>query len=118
MLLYVVLRQLINLQSLGLIATRTTSDVGALLRLAYFDAFGRPVAHSFLGLHPRPARLTPSGTVEQAYALNLTAAQYEAVYEINLDYLMSLNGHADVFGIWWDRPTTFREKMYPRLNGF
>ena len=28
---------------------------------------------------------------------------YEAVYEINLDYLMSLNGHADVFGIWWDR---------------
>jgi len=38
-----------------------------------------------------------------AYELNLTAAQYEAVYEINLDYLMSLNGHADVFGIWWDR---------------
>ena len=36
-------------------------------------------------------------------ALNLTAAQYEAVYEINLDYLMSLNGHGDVFGIWWDR---------------
>ena len=30
-------------------------------------------------------------------------AQYEAVYEINLDYLMSLNGHGDVFGIWWDR---------------
>ena len=29
-----------------------------------------------------------------AYELNLTAAQYEAVYEINLDYLMSLNGHA------------------------
>ena len=38
-----------------------------------------------------------------AYELNLTTAQYEAVYEINLDYLMSLNGHADVFGIWWDR---------------
>jgi hypothetical protein len=38
-----------------------------------------------------------------AYELNLTAAQYEAVYEINLDYLMSINGHADVFGIWWDR---------------
>ena len=38
-----------------------------------------------------------------AYELNLTAAQYEAVYEINLDYLMSLNGHGDVFGIWWDR---------------
>ncbi len=27
------------------------------------------------------------------FELNLTTAQYEAVYEINLDYLMSLNGH-------------------------
>ena len=27
---------------------------------------------------------------KMAYELNLTAAQYEAVYEINLDYLMSL----------------------------
>ena len=40
---------------------------------------------------------------KMAYELNLTAAQYEAVYEINLDYLMSLNGHGDVFGIWWNR---------------
>ena len=40
---------------------------------------------------------------KMAYELNLTAAQYEAVYEINLDYLMSLNGNADIFGIWWDR---------------
>ena len=24
-------------------------------------------------------------------------------YEINLDYLMSVNGHNDVFGTWWDR---------------
>ena len=40
---------------------------------------------------------------KMAYELNLTAAQYDAVYEINLDYLMSLNGHGDVFGIWWDR---------------
>ena len=40
---------------------------------------------------------------KMAFELNLTAAQYEAVYEINLDYLMSLNGHADLFGIWWDR---------------
>ena len=40
---------------------------------------------------------------KMAYELNLTAAQYEAVYEINLDYLMSLNGNGDVFGIWWDR---------------
>ena len=40
---------------------------------------------------------------KMAYELNLTDAQYDAVYEINLDYLMSVNGHADVFGIWWDR---------------
>ena len=40
---------------------------------------------------------------KMTYELKLTAAQYEAVYEINLDYLMSLNGHGDVFGIWWDR---------------
>lgn len=43
---------------------------------------------------------------KMAYELNLTTAQYEAVYEINLDYLMSLNGHADVFGISWDRRNT------------
>ena len=40
---------------------------------------------------------------KMAYELNLTDAQYDAVYEINLDYLMSVNVHADVFGIWWDR---------------
>ena len=40
---------------------------------------------------------------KMAWELNLTDAQYDAVYEINLDYLMSVNGHADVFGIWWDR---------------
>ena len=40
---------------------------------------------------------------KMAYELNLTAAQYEDVYEINLDYLMSLNGHGDVFGVWWER---------------
>ena len=43
---------------------------------------------------------------KMAYELNLTASQYEDVYEINLDYLMNLNGRADVFGIWWDRRNT------------
>ena len=43
---------------------------------------------------------------KMAYELNLTDAQYDAVYEINLDYLMSINGHADVFGTWWDRRNT------------
>ena len=40
---------------------------------------------------------------KMAYELNLTAAQYEAVYEINLDYMMSVNGRSDVLGPWWDR---------------
>ena len=40
---------------------------------------------------------------KMAYELNLTASQYDRVYEINLDYLMNLNGRAGVFGIWWDR---------------
>ena len=38
-----------------------------------------------------------------AYELNLTDAQYDAVYEINLDYMMSVNGRNDVFGTWWNR---------------
>lgn len=33
---------------------------------------------------------------KMAYELNLTASQYEDVYEINLDYLMNINGRADV----------------------
>lgn len=40
---------------------------------------------------------------KMAYELDLTDDQYDAVYEINLDYLMSLNGHSDFFGIWWNR---------------
>ena len=40
---------------------------------------------------------------KMAYELNLTPAQYEAVYEINLDYLLSIDNRADVFGPWWNR---------------
>ena len=43
---------------------------------------------------------------KMAWELNLTDAQYEAVYEINLDYLMSVDSRADVFGIWWNRRNT------------
>ena len=43
---------------------------------------------------------------KMAYELNLTDAQYDAVYEINLDYLMSINGRNDVYGTWWDRRNT------------
>ena len=40
---------------------------------------------------------------KMAYELNLTDAQYDAVYEINLDYLMCINDAADVMGPWWNR---------------
>ncbi len=40
---------------------------------------------------------------KMAYELGLTDEQYAAVYEINLDYMMSVNGDADVLGPWWKR---------------
>lgn len=40
---------------------------------------------------------------KMAYELNLTNDQYDAVYEINLDYLMSVNKRKDLYGTWWDR---------------
>ncbi len=43
---------------------------------------------------------------KMAYELNLTDAQYDAVYEINLDYFMSINGHNDLYGSWWNRRNT------------
>ena len=39
---------------------------------------------------------------KMAHELNLTAAQYDAVYEINLDYIMSVGSSRDVFGTRWD----------------
>ena len=42
-------------------------------------------------------------TDKMAYELNLSDAQYEAAYEINLDYLMGVTSQYDVFGPYWDR---------------
>ena len=42
-------------------------------------------------------------TDKMAYELNLTDEQYEAAYEINLDYLMGVAGRDDVFGTSWER---------------
>ena len=39
---------------------------------------------------------------KMAYELGLTNEQYEAVYEINLDYLLTVNNRADVLGPWWE----------------
>lgn len=40
-------------------------------------------------------------TDKMAYELNLTDDQYEAAYETNLDYLMSVNTVDDLYGIHW-----------------
>jgi hypothetical protein len=42
-------------------------------------------------------------TDKMAYELNLTDLQYEAAYEINLDYLMSVTDYNDVLGLYWER---------------
>ena len=41
-------------------------------------------------------------TDKMAYELNLTEDQYEAAYEINLDYLLSVNTQADLYGAYWN----------------
>lgn len=40
-------------------------------------------------------------TDKMAYELNLTEEQYEAAYEVNLDYLMSINTYDDLYGTYW-----------------
>lgn len=40
-------------------------------------------------------------TDKMAYELNLTDDQYEAAYETNLDYLMSVNTVDDLYGVYW-----------------
>ena len=42
-------------------------------------------------------------TDKMAYELNLNAEQYDAAYEINLDYLMSVTTVDDVYSVYWTR---------------
>ena len=42
-------------------------------------------------------------TDKMAYELNLSDSQYEAAYEINLDYLMGVTSRDDVYGTYWTR---------------
>ena len=63
---------------------------------------------------------------KMAYELNLTDAQYDAVYEINLDYMMSVNGRNDIYGSWWSRRnvdlqfvlTAYQYNKYRELSYF
>ncbi len=48
-------------------------------------------------------------TDKMAYELNLTSDQFDRVYQINLDYLMSIRTAADCYGYYWDyRDADFR----------
>lgn len=42
-------------------------------------------------------------TDKMAYELNLTDDQYEAAYEVNLDYLLSIDDYNDLYGTCWQQ---------------
>ncbi len=46
---------------------------------------------------------------KMAYELELSDEQYEAVYEINLDYLMSISDDSQLYGGYWTRRNTALE---------
>ena len=48
-------------------------------------------------------------TDKMAYELNLTPEQYDRVYQVNLDYFMSIAYEADCYGVYWNyRETDLR----------
>ena len=48
-------------------------------------------------------------TAKMAYELNLTPDQYDRVYQVNLDYFMSIAYEADCYGVYWNyRDTDLR----------
>lgn len=52
-------------------------------------------------------------TDKMAYELNLTAEQYERVYEVNLDYFLSIDHRYDLYGSYWDyRDTDLRYILF------
>lgn len=61
-------------------------------------------------------------TDKMAYELQLDDRQYEAAYEINLDYLLSLNRKADIYSSYWrsrnrNLQYIFSELQYRRFAG-
>ncbi|MBR1465633.1 MAG: hypothetical protein IJ607_04665 [Bacteroidaceae bacterium] len=65
-------------------------------------------------------------TDKMAYELDLTEEQYELAYEVNLDYLLSINYHGDLYGTWWSRRNAdlryilsdYQYRIYVGLNYF
>ncbi len=53
-------------------------------------------------------------TDKMAYELYLNAAQVDAVYEINLDYIMNVDVMGDLYGVYWEHRT--RELSYVLTN--
>ncbi len=52
---------------------------------------------------------------KMAHELRLSDVQYDAVYDINLDYLLHVNAAADAFGPWWNsRNAALRHVLTPR----
>lgn len=43
---------------------------------------------------------------KMAYELGLSDAQFNAIYEINLDYLLSMRGERSIYGNYWTRRNT------------
>lgn len=67
--------------------------------MAMFTIVTNAVAMSFEQAREQALFLTD----KMAYELNLTDEQYEAAYEINLDYLMGVTSYDDVYGTYWER---------------
>ena len=65
-------------------------------------------------------------TDKMAYELALSTEQMEAVYEINLDYLLNVNRGSDLYGIFWERRnidlqyvlSTYQYQAYLTANYF
>lgn len=63
---------------------------------------------------------------KMAYELGLSAQQYADVYEINLDYMMSIGTQSDLYGINWQMRnrdlryvlTAYQYDLYMRANYF
>lgn len=60
------------------------------------------VAMSFSSAREQALYLTD----KMAYELYLTDDQYNACYEINLDYMMCVDRESDIFGYYWNRRNT------------
>ena len=53
---------------------------------------------------------------KMAYELGLSDAQYQAVYEINLDYLLNMQGERSLYGDYWARRNSDAYRVYNRYR--